>query len=267
MTRKERVIKTASNAMDNIDPDANDEVPAGIRADYLMTGHYMTTRHLAIMHDVRPSAQRTIERIRKYRPDYEPAQDTGPCPLPYDWNRKNIVGISIRDRARARQWCINALLLGYSVHAYDNKNGAGFGGMTLAAIRKQRRDNLVSERIDHQRGLTHAIQEHNLLAIEFVSLGDALDGGRYCAAVLDTYINLTNLLRYALASIRDDYRVQRLSDWRGERTSRVRTVIAQLNEQIADPKMRTIRPIKIGPRQDFTFTPYDVLFGSNGTAT
>ena len=40
-----------------------------------------------------------------------------------------IVGISTKDHVRAKQWCIDATLAGYRVHAHTNKNGVGFRGV------------------------------------------------------------------------------------------------------------------------------------------
>jgi hypothetical protein len=145
MKLNERAIKAADDAMDNVDPDASDETIAGITADYFLIG--FTTRHLSILHDVRPSTQRTIERIRKRfeQPDYQPADPTGPCPLPYDWTRKNAVGISTKDRERARQWCIDAMLAGYDVHHRSSKTSASFGRGTIAQIRAWRRKEIAHD--------------------------------------------------------------------------------------------------------------------------
>jgi hypothetical protein len=150
MKRNERAIKAADDAMDNVDPDASDETIASITADYFLIG--FTTRHLDILHDVRPSTQKRIERIRREGwLNYQPADPSGPCPLPYDWTRKNVVGISTKDRERARQWCIDAMLAGYSVHHRSSKTSASFGRGTIAQIRARRREEIAHDQARAKR--------------------------------------------------------------------------------------------------------------------
>ena len=145
--RRERYAaeNAAYDAMDAMDPDASDEIIAGLVADYLVTQlPNSRTCHLSVLHDMRPSALRNLERIRKYNPDYDPGP-VGPFPLPYDWTYKNVVGVSTRDRDRARQWAIDAMLAGYSVFRSFGRHGSAGGRGTLAQIRAHRRDEIMRE--------------------------------------------------------------------------------------------------------------------------
>lgn len=134
----------ADEAMASVDPDASDETIAAIVADYLVA--QMSSRrayHLGVGHDVRPSALRNVERIWKFNPHYQPCEPVGPCSLPYDWTYKNVVGISTRDRERARRWIIEAQLAGYGVFRRWGRMGGGFGRGSLTAIRVRRREELA----------------------------------------------------------------------------------------------------------------------------
>lgn len=134
-------MNEALDRLDAIDPDrASDEVIADIIADYLLWSK--PPYCLYIHHDVRVSTQRKIERMRKFFPDI-PVHSIVPR-VPYDWARKNIVGISTRDRARARQWAIDAMLAGYAVfHGHGPKGrGGGWGRGSLAEVRERERDYL-----------------------------------------------------------------------------------------------------------------------------
>jgi hypothetical protein len=117
----------ARAALDAIDPDnIDDESLRFLIADELTAGRgprYI----LSIIHDVRPSALRKLERIRKRLPGYEgnPANPTGPCPIEYDWDHKNVVGIITLDRDRAIQWAIEAMRFGYTVFQQNTKRGCG----------------------------------------------------------------------------------------------------------------------------------------------
>jgi|SRR5208283_632015 len=121
----------AMEAMDTLDPDASDETIAEIVA-YSHRG----TWHISIIHDTRP---RELHK-RARNPNYCPSERIGPCPLPYDWIRKNVVGISTRDRDQARQWIIKATLAGYCVYHQITRNGSGGGRGTSAQIRAKRRE-------------------------------------------------------------------------------------------------------------------------------
>jgi hypothetical protein len=138
----------AAAAVEAIDPDASDEAIAATVADYLLTMYPAPTYYLSVFHDARPSTARRIERLRKQlrQPNYQPGQPFGDCPLPFDWQHKNIVGISTRDRARARQWCINAMLAGYGVFSSHTRGGSGAGQGTLAQIRHRIRQQWSTER-------------------------------------------------------------------------------------------------------------------------
>jgi hypothetical protein len=131
------------DAMDQIDPDASDEIIAGVVADYLMS---RGARHFSIFQDVRRTAARRYKRF-----GFRPPSNVGPSPLPYDWAYKNIVGISARDRLRARQWIIDATLLGYEVFYSLTRQGAGFGQGSLAKIRKRRREEIQRNEIWRHR--------------------------------------------------------------------------------------------------------------------
>ena len=133
-------IRAAEDAMQEVDPNASDETIANILADYLTVGNWGRSRafHLSIFHDVRPSSLARMDRLRKLDPGYRPHDRIGPCPLPYDWTRTNIVGISTGDRERARQWIIEAALAGYSVFRHIGRHGGGFGQGSIKHIRTRR---------------------------------------------------------------------------------------------------------------------------------
>jgi len=125
---------------DAIDPDRDsDEVIAAIIADCLLWSK--PPYYLSILHDVRVRRDRSEERMRRITP-YIPPYPIGPCSLPYDWKYKNTVGIDTRDRVRARQWIIDAMLAGYGVcHIYSPKGrGGGSGYGPLAEIRESTRN-------------------------------------------------------------------------------------------------------------------------------
>jgi hypothetical protein len=52
-----------------------------------------------------------VEAVKATLPETA-LEPRGPCSTPHDWRRKTAVGINTRDRARARQWAIDALLDG-----------------------------------------------------------------------------------------------------------------------------------------------------------
>lgn len=79
-------------------------------------------------------------------PDYQPEYPIGPCPLPYDWTRKNLVGVSTKDRERARQWCIDAMLAGYAVSHTSSKGRGGGSHGTIAQIQTRRREEIAQEK-------------------------------------------------------------------------------------------------------------------------
>ena len=139
--RKYDATAVASNAAEDalaaISPDASDATIAGIVADYLLTRYSTRYFHLSIIHDVRPSAPVRLARLRKHFPDYQPHEPMGPCPLPYDWTRKNMVGISTRDRERAREWIIAATLAGYCVFRGFSRDSWSSGAGSIARIRER----------------------------------------------------------------------------------------------------------------------------------
>ena len=138
-TMSKAAIRAAEDALQEVNPDASDEAIAEILADYLTTPLGSRTFHLSIFHDVRPSSLARMKRLRKYDPGYGSHQRISPCPLPYDWSRKNTVGVSTRDRDRAQQWIIEATLAGYAVFRGFSRQGGGFGQGSLENIRARRR--------------------------------------------------------------------------------------------------------------------------------
>jgi hypothetical protein len=145
----ERVMRTkkhslqeelaAETAYEAINPDDSDETIAAIVADWLTTRTSQPPYRLGIFHDVRPSAERNFERSKKYFPDRKPYQPYGRCPLEFDWQRKNTVGINTLDRERARQWAIDAMLLGYAVFKYWGLRSGGGSSGSLAEVRERAR--------------------------------------------------------------------------------------------------------------------------------
>jgi hypothetical protein len=134
----EKQIAT-EEALASIIPDDSDEVIAQIVANYLL----MSRRPpfvLSIFHDVRPSSIRRVEKWKQIRPDYEPANPVGPCPVPVDWHYKNLVGITTRDYARAEHWIIEAMLLGYGVFRGRSRHGTAGGQGSLTQIRTRLRN-------------------------------------------------------------------------------------------------------------------------------
>jgi hypothetical protein len=120
----------------HIAPDASDEEISDKVADYLVTMFPRSRVYcLSVIHDLRPTALRRLERMRKIRPDYQPEYPVGSCPLRYDWTLMNTVGITTRDQARARLWAVEATLAGYGVFRRVTRAGAGFGKGSLKQIR------------------------------------------------------------------------------------------------------------------------------------
>ena len=104
-----RRSNAAEDALEALTSDATDMEIAQAVAEHLLANR--PPHHLSIFHDVRPSTPKRVARIRKDFPNYQGEQH-GPCPLHYDWSYKNSVGISTRDKSVARQWIIDAMLLG-----------------------------------------------------------------------------------------------------------------------------------------------------------
>lgn len=134
----------ADAALSAIGPEADDATLAEIVADYLTAGKG-PPYYLFILHDVRPSTERRLARKRKYNPAYPVDEPFGPCPLRYDWQRKNVVGIKTDDRKVATQWGIEALLLGYSLFQTHKIGCSGGGQGTLAWIRERKRERRADE--------------------------------------------------------------------------------------------------------------------------
>jgi hypothetical protein len=128
--------QVAEDALEAIDLDAGDKEIA-----LAMTGYLLTMRRppyrLSIMHDVRPSTEKRIARIKKQNPNYEPVDHVGPCPLDYTWQHKNTVGITTLDEYIAEQWIIKALMLGYAPwRCFRGIRSGGAGPGTLASFRR-----------------------------------------------------------------------------------------------------------------------------------
>lgn len=70
-------------------------------------------------------------------PNYTP-ETFGPSPVPYDWRHKNTIGITTKDRERARRWIIDAMLTGYGVVRLSSRHGAGGGNGSIEQIRKRK---------------------------------------------------------------------------------------------------------------------------------
>jgi hypothetical protein len=110
----------AMKAFDAIGPDDSDAVIAKAIADELMTG-------VRIMFDGPPYCFFISPII-------------GPCPIEFDWQGEDAVGIKTRDKERARSWAIEALLLGYSVFRQaQGPRGTGWGWGSIAQVRERRR--------------------------------------------------------------------------------------------------------------------------------
>jgi hypothetical protein len=125
-----------------VGPDVDDNALAAIMADYLTEGRWSPhgkNYYLSITHDVRSSALNAIAARRKYDPDFEPNYPVGPCPLHYDWQYSNTVGIKTKDSRVAKQWAIEAILLGYSVHWGERIGGVTTGVGTLAHVREKKK--------------------------------------------------------------------------------------------------------------------------------
>jgi hypothetical protein len=114
--------QAASRVTWGLDGTETDLVIAEAITDYLIAAALLQhpTIRLAIIFDARKRSKE------------------GPCPLPFDWRRKNTVGIKTSDREVARDWCMKALLLGYSAFQCWHSDGCGGGGMGTIADHRQR---------------------------------------------------------------------------------------------------------------------------------
>jgi hypothetical protein len=146
MTRREaeaelgRAWARADDAFWALDPDAPDAEIAEAIAECLVTttgAPYI----LAVFHDVRPGTPKRIARLEKFVPGCTAGERFGPCPVRYDWSRKNLVGVKTRDREVAKRWAIEATLLGYSVfYQFGTISGSGFAKGTIAEVRERVRE-------------------------------------------------------------------------------------------------------------------------------
>ena len=101
-----------------VNPAADDIGVATATADYILQDRW--TRWLYIFHDVRRNARDGVG------PGFG-----HPCPVPYDWHRRNIVGISTDDRNRAHAWIVAVMLKGYAVFYSDEKWGGSSPGSIM----------------------------------------------------------------------------------------------------------------------------------------
>jgi hypothetical protein len=105
--------------------DVDDATLAGLIADYyiVMFPSVLAKQkwHFSIFHDVRKRST------------------AGPCPLEFDWQHKNVVGISTKDSTRARDWAVRAMVAGYAVFHSFRRNGSGGSQGTLAQFRERKR--------------------------------------------------------------------------------------------------------------------------------
>jgi hypothetical protein len=140
-----------TDRLERITDDDSDDTVAELIADRLLSEYRSSSRnyHLHINHDVRPRTRslRHHERtMRGWWPDWKPQTPIGPCPLPYDWQHKSLVGISTKDREVARQWIIDAAMLGYAVFRSWKRRWASGGGLgSIADVREHARKIQESE--------------------------------------------------------------------------------------------------------------------------
>lgn len=120
------------NIYSMVDPAAGDLGIATATANYILQEH---PRHFFIFHDMRTKA----------RGGSGPGFGQ-PCPVPYDWQRKNIIGISTDDRARAHAWIVAAMLKGYEVFYSSNKRNGGSPGSIEHVRERVREDRKRLER-------------------------------------------------------------------------------------------------------------------------
>ena len=121
-------------ALHAIKPDDSDAAIASIIADYLTTKSYQPPFHLMIDHDLSRSTERRIERNRKRLGPHGL-----PVPVRYDWKWADQVGTTTHDRAEAKRWAIEALLLGYRVN-YCSKGAKSYsasGPGSIAQVRER----------------------------------------------------------------------------------------------------------------------------------
>jgi hypothetical protein len=108
-----RIERKAEDRLDALSPSAPDvEVAEALASCYVARCKalgWIRKIRLSIFHDVRKRS------------------NEGPCPLPFDWSYKNVVGIETDDEELARLWAREALLKGYSVF-YGTRRGGGVGG-------------------------------------------------------------------------------------------------------------------------------------------
>jgi hypothetical protein len=133
-------VRRVEDALESIDPEIGDEALMHLLADYLTT-QTRSPYYFNIFHDVRPSSARRLARIQRTSPDYEGWGDPiGPCPVPYHWHRKNLVGVKIADREEARQWAIEAMRHGYTVwYSFKKRYGLALSPGSLANVREKAR--------------------------------------------------------------------------------------------------------------------------------
>ena len=106
----------AFNAMMELNPfSASDAELAGAIADYMVARAKLLRENYNMTFCVILESRRAT------------------CALPFDWKRKNMWGIRTKDEARARQWCLDALLGDYHLDLYS-------GAWNLNSFRKRQQE-------------------------------------------------------------------------------------------------------------------------------
>ena len=115
--------EAAFDALEQVDPDASDEIIADLIVSYLMVSTSARVYHLSVSREVNPG--RFLKSMWRVVPGYNPGHPVGPTPLPYDWTRKARIGISTRDPDRARAWIFEAMRAGHAVSRQRRRDGSG----------------------------------------------------------------------------------------------------------------------------------------------
>jgi hypothetical protein len=139
----DRAYEAAFDALQKVHPGASDEIITNLIVDYLMVSTSVKIYHLSVSYEVKPG--RFLKGMWKGVPDYNPGHPVGPAPIPYDWTRKERIGISTRDPNRARAWILEAMRAGYGVVRCRRRDGAGIAMGLPESVRRRRRERIVYE--------------------------------------------------------------------------------------------------------------------------
>jgi hypothetical protein len=148
----------AEQKLDALLPDASDGEIASALAEYYVSKRWMmhgTKIRLSILSDS-PTPKGSLKFAHKYNPvlHAQMVQDNEACQrqlslinrLGFDWQRKNVYGITTDDDERARDWAVAAMLAGFAVfYAFNQHSGGGSKG-TIADWRKRQADILKTGR-------------------------------------------------------------------------------------------------------------------------